>query len=76
MNIGENLKRLRKARGLTQAALAEAVGVGAPMIAQIERGTKALSVQLAVAIAQTLHCTVGELAGTDKEQGKEEWRQE
>ena len=63
MNIGENLKRIREARGLTQVALAEAVGVTPSMITQIESGTKALSVKLAVDIAQTLNCTVAELAG-------------
>lgn len=68
MNIGENLKRMREAHNMTQAALAERVGVTQGMVAQIERGTKALSVQLAVAMANVLHCTVGELAGTDKEQ--------
>ena len=63
MNIGENLKHIRETRGMTQVALAEAVGVTPSMITQIERGTKALSVQLAVAIAQALEGTVAELAG-------------
>lgn len=63
MNIGENLKRTREAHNMTQAALAEKVGVTQGMVAQIERGTKALSVQLAVAMADVLQCSVTELIG-------------
>lgn len=52
MNIGENVKRIREEHGITQAELAKAVCVAQSMITQIERGTKALSMQLAVQMAQ------------------------
>lgn len=63
MNIGENLKHIREARNMTRTALAAKVGVSLPMISQIERGTKAMSVQLAIAIADALDCTVADLCG-------------
>ena len=38
MNIGDSIRTLRKAAGLTQEELAEKVGVSRPAITQIERG--------------------------------------
>lgn len=62
MNVGENVKRLRLAAGLSQTELAQKVSVSIPMICQIERGTKAPSLQLAMEIAAVLGCDVQELA--------------
>lgn len=58
MNFGENLKRLREAHGITQAELAESVGVSQPIIAQYEAGAKAPNVILAAKIASTLGVTL------------------
>lgn len=55
MSVGENIKRLREAASLSQRELAAAVGVNQSMIAQIERGTKAVSYSLAKAIAGVLN---------------------
>ncbi len=38
--IGENLRRIRKARGVGQVELAEASGVAQPTISDIERGRR------------------------------------
>lgn len=65
MSIGENVKRFREAKNLTKTALAAEVGVTDSMICQIERGTKALSLPLALSIADVLGCTVAELAGAE-----------
>jgi DNA-binding XRE family transcriptional regulator len=62
MNLGTNIKKIRKQMGMTQAELANAVGVSAPMIVQIEREIKMPSVALCIAIADTLHTTVDALA--------------
>lgn len=79
MDIGENLKRARETRNLTQTAIAEEVGVAQSMISQIERGTKALSVPLAVAIADALGCSVSELCepdgGKKEKGGARVWKQ-
>ncbi len=61
MSIGENLKRLRVQKNMTQAELAERVGVSGPMITQIERGTKTLSMPLGKAIADVIGCKLDDL---------------
>ncbi len=61
MNIGENIRNLRKAKGLSQKQLANLIGVTQPMVAQMERGTKAASLQLGVEIAKVLDCDIREL---------------
>lgn len=61
MSIGANLKRLRTNRGISQLQLATAVNVTQPMIAQIERGTKALTMELGKEIAEVLKVSVNEL---------------
>lgn len=58
MAIGENLARIRTGAGLTQRELAERVSVSCGMIAQLERGTKTLSLPLALALAEELECSV------------------
>ena len=58
MNIGENTKKIRIKSGLTQEELAQKVGVGRSMLAQIERGTKTLSLPLAIELADALKCSV------------------
>lgn len=60
MDIGGKIKELRQREGLTQEELAKKVGVTSPMISQLERGSKILTVPLGKAIAQTLHCTLNE----------------
>ena len=54
MSVGENISRMRAASGLSQAELAEKVGVAQSMVAQIERGSKMPTVTLANALAQAL----------------------
>lgn len=65
MSIGENIKNLRKNRNFTQAQLAEMVGVGQSMIAQIERGTKVPTMTLGMDIAQALKCRYSDLINID-----------
>ena len=61
MSIGENLKRLRIQKNMTQLELAEQVGVSGPMITQIERGTKTMSMPLGKAIAEVIGCNLDDL---------------
>lgn len=58
MNVGQNIKRIREERGVTQVHLAEAVGVTQSMLCQIERGTKLPSLPLSAQIADVLRCDV------------------
>lgn len=55
--LGENIRRIRTERHLTQSALAEKAGVSVQQINQIEWGAKGLSVPTLVRIARALECT-------------------
>lgn len=61
MNIGQTIRQRREALGWTQAELAERANVSQPMIAQIERGSKSPTVQLAQEVAAALDCTLQDL---------------
>ncbi len=63
MSYSEKIKRLRKDKGITQKELAEMLEISQPMLAQLERGTKALSVNMAVAIAEALKVPINEIIG-------------
>ena len=54
MSVGENISRMRAAKGLSQAELASKVGVCQSMVAQIERGSKMPTVTLANALAKAM----------------------
>lgn len=60
MSIAHNLKALRKARGLSQTALAEKAGVGQQLISQIERGENTTTKKLPE-IAKALGCQIYEI---------------
>jgi transcriptional regulator with XRE-family HTH domain len=47
-HVGGNLRRLRKARGFSQAALAVRAGVAKPTIANIERGVCAAGTSIRI----------------------------
>lgn len=55
------VRAVRKARGLTQAQLAQAVGVSHQTIVSLERGDYSPSVYLALRIGAALGSTVEEL---------------
>lgn len=61
MSVGANIRHIREARGMTQAYLAEQVGITQAMLCQIERETKNPSLQVGREIAHLLGCTVEEL---------------
>ena len=61
LSIGANLKRLRTDKGMSQTELAEAVNVTQSMIAQIERGTKSLTMELGKEVSEALKVSVNEL---------------
>jgi transcriptional regulator with XRE-family HTH domain len=58
--VGEKLKRLREEKGMTQRELAEKVNINQSMIAQIERGTKNMSIELGEDVAKILGCEIGD----------------
>ena len=52
--IGNRIKQCRKHRKFTQEALAETLNVSPHYIYEIERGSKAMSLKILVALAETL----------------------
>lgn len=61
MSIGENIKEMRQRNSWTQEELAEKIGIKQSMVAQIERGTKTLTVPLGKEIAKVFGCTLDDL---------------
>lgn len=65
MNIAENIAQLRKARGLTQEALAEVIGVSSQTISKWETGTTWPDVALLPVIADVFGVTIDALYGRE-----------
>ena len=63
-----NIERERKARGLTQNALGELLGVSRQTIISIERGRYNPSLALAFQIARVFGCTIEDIFVYDDEE--------
>lgn len=61
MSVGENIKNLRIKNNITQIELSNRIGVTQSMLCQLERGSKALNIQLAKQIADFFCCSVDDL---------------
>lgn len=61
MNIGESIRMLRKAAGMSQQELADKVGLSRPAISQIEGGKNHPTERTLDAICETLYITPGVL---------------
>jgi putative transcriptional regulator len=64
------LAQARKAAGLTQTALAEAVGIHQPLVARYEAGFTEPRVTMAVRIARALETTVEALWPLDDKEAR------
>jgi transcriptional regulator with XRE-family HTH domain len=60
---GARVAELRKARGITQAALARRAGISVSLLSKIEIGDRALTPGVAAAIARALQISLGALYG-------------
>lgn len=61
--VGARIRLLRKVRGLSQQALAEAAGVTFQQIQKYERGANRVSASMLSRIADTLQAPVAEMFG-------------
>lgn len=61
MSVGENIRRYRKSRGMTQAQLAEAVGLTEGAVRHYENGIRAVKPELLESIAAALSVSVNAL---------------
>lgn len=65
MGFGENLKRYRYTRGLTQQEFGRILGCNGTTISKYERGTQKPRVNKLIQYAQQLNCSVVDLTGTE-----------
>ena len=56
-----NVKLIRESKGLTQRALAEAAGISAPFLYDLENGNRNAKPETWERIAKVLGCTVEDL---------------
>ena len=73
IHIAENLKRMRKERGLTQEALADFVGVSYQAVSKWERGDGYPDITLLPVIAGFFGVTLDDLVGMNEIQNKEKY---
>jgi transcriptional regulator with XRE-family HTH domain len=59
--VAQNVKRLREARGWTQAELARRIGVKRPYVTMIEAGVRTVSLDLLRTLARVFHVKPGRL---------------
>ena len=57
-NIGKKIKRIRKALGLSQIALAERIGISFQQIQKYEKGASKISVVRLQQISEALHINI------------------
>ena len=62
----ENLKRLRKAKGLTQKELGDLCDVSESMIGLVENGNRKPSFELLLKLGEALDCSVDDLMRGEK----------
>ena len=67
-DIGTSIRELRKAAGLTQARLAEKIGVTYQMVQKYEKGKGQIGVNRLFTIAKALGVHISTFLGTDEKQ--------
>ncbi len=65
--VGERIKRLREAKGLSLRELARETGVSAPMLSQVERAETSPTLQVANKIASGLDLSLSQLLRLDED---------
>lgn len=69
-DIGSRIRTVRMERGITQAQLAEAVGVGVTHISHIETGNGIPSLQTFLDVVNALSCSADELLCVEVERAR------
>lgn len=67
MGYGDRVKNYRELRKMTQESLAEQTGIVASSISKIEHGTRKVTLDEAVLLAQALQVRLDDLAGVVQE---------
>ena len=58
MSIGENIRKIRVKRGMTQMELEKSIGVSEPYINRVENGRTFPSSRLLPDLARALQCSI------------------
>lgn len=66
MTLADNIRKTRKAKGMSQGELAEMFNVHQTYISQVERGTSNLTIAKLEQIADVLDCSIDGLLGREK----------
>lgn len=74
IKIGENIKRLRKAKNATQEQIAEVLGISVTAVSKWERGETYPDITLLFPLAHYFEVTLDELMGYDEERIQAEIR--
>ena len=61
VEVGRTISKFRKELDLSQSQLAKQVGIGQPLIASIELGTRRVSLEDLLKVCEALHVSVTEL---------------
>lgn len=69
--IGENIKRLRRERGLTQETLAERLHISAAAVSKWERGESVPDIGMLLPLASYFNVSSDELLGLNAAKAKE-----
>lgn len=64
-HVGLKIRARRKVLGVSQSALADALGLTFQQVQKYERGANRVSASMLVRIAEKLQCTVGYLVGEE-----------
>lgn len=67
IRIGENIKRLRKRKGVTQEQIGEVLGISVTAVSKWERNETYPDITLLFPLAQYFGVTLDELMGYDEE---------
>ena len=70
MSVGENIRRIRLEKGITQMWLADKAGITQAMLCQIEREHKNPSIQVGKAIADAMHISMDDLFEREEKKGE------
>lgn len=70
VRTGAHIRKLREASGLTQARLAERMGVTAPLLSLIENGHRPASPETRIVLARELEVPLGAIYGPESERRK------
>lgn len=66
MNVGENIRAIRKLQGITLEQVGNRLGTSKEFIFQLEKGLRVPNISQLLVICEVLHCTPNDILGFKK----------